>query len=108
MAKRTLEFTTGTYTPNQAEELLTNHLHNEMKFHKLQNFTSVIRFEENCEQASNNLQLLQQGKDVIKHLVTQAKQAGMCLQIESKIHITLVEDEGATNERIKTAAAVFA
>jgi hypothetical protein len=106
MTKRTLHLTTGTYTPKQAEELLIKNLHNEMNFHKLQNFTSVIRFDEDSEQACNNHRLLQQREDLLKQLLAHAEESGMHLQIESKIHITLVEDEGAKDEKVETASAV--
>jgi len=90
--KTKINLVTGNYTYSNASEMLLKMIEHEQQFQNLQNFTSLIRYEGNCQQATENIHRLSRAKNEIKDLVDLARSYNLKLKIETSLHISLVED----------------
>jgi hypothetical protein len=92
MEAKKINLIAGSYTPQQAKEMLTKMIKEEQQFHQLQNFTSLIRYEGNCEQATENIHRLCRAQKEIDSLLALAKAENLHLKVETSLRLSLVEE----------------
>jgi len=90
----------GTYTPAHAQEMLSKLIKNELQFQRFQNFTSLIRYEGNCEQATENIYNLSRAQEELDRLVARAKAENLCLRLETNLRLSLVEQAVLEQEQV--------
>ena len=83
----------GSYAPSEARELLVKMIDAELQFHRLLNFTSLIRFEGTCAQATENIKALCQAREEVDRLVQAARDGNLRLQLKTQLQLALVEQE---------------
>ena len=91
MEAKKISLIAGDYSPVQVQEVVAKLIKHELQFHRLQNFTSLIRFGSNCNQATANIQHLCRGQEEIDRLLEVAEAEGLHLHIEAELRLSLVE-----------------
>jgi TPP-dependent 2-oxoacid decarboxylase len=90
----------GSYSPTQAHEMLSKLIKHELQFHKFQNFTSLIRYEGNCEQATQNIHNLCRAEEEIDRIISKAKAQNLFVHLEASIRLALVEEPVVEREQV--------
>lgn len=85
-----LVLTKGAYSPDEANELITNVVATEVKFHKLQNYIQEIRHEQQCEQAVKNLTQITNITNQLEEIFLNIKSKKVSVQVEIIIKLTTI------------------
>ncbi|WP_276499016.1 hypothetical protein [Pontibacter litorisediminis] len=85
----TIKFIQGSFTCEEAKEILLEVITKKINFHNLKNFSSIIRFEKPDEDSKRRLEELKEAKEKVLLLVEEAKRSNSSLVIESTINIML-------------------
>ena len=100
METKKMSLLTGSYSPKQAQEILGKTIKSGLQFNRLENFTSLIRYEGNCEQATNNIHQLSRAQEEIDRLLAIAKAQNLYLHLETSLRVSLVEQPVAEQEQV--------
>lgn len=82
----------GTFTDEEAKEILMNIFLTKIHFHEMKNFSSQERFGKQDEIAKKRIPLLKKEKEKVLQIISQAKLNNKKLLITSEINISLLED----------------
>jgi hypothetical protein len=87
-----LTLISGSFSNQEAKEILTSIFSSKIKFHELKNFSSQERFGKDDETAAKRLPLLREEQAKLLHILKQAEQGNRSIQINSEILITTDAD----------------
>jgi hypothetical protein len=90
----------GSYSPAQAHQMLSKMIKTELQFHRLENFTSLIRYEGNCEQATENIHHLCHAQEEIDRIVKKAREENRYVRLEASLRFSLVEEPIKIHEQV--------
>lgn len=86
---QTLNLIAGTFTADEAEELLQEMIKIKINFHNLKNFISMVKHDEPDYLSRQRIKELTELQEEIKQLVNMAKLVDKKLKISSAISIQL-------------------
>ncbi|WP_222621650.1 hypothetical protein [Pontibacter cellulosilyticus] len=89
----TIKLIQGSFTCEEAKEILLEIITKKINFHNLKNFSSIIRFDEQDEEQRSRLEELREAKEQVLRLIEEAKRNNKKFVIESTINITLEAQE---------------
>jgi hypothetical protein len=78
----------GTFAHEDASEILLNLYDSNIKYLKLKNYGSLVRFEKNDDKAKKTLEELQGSLEKLREIIEDAKQNNKSLIISSEIKIS--------------------
>jgi len=91
-AVQTLSLISGTFSPNEAREILLEMIKSKINFHNLKNFSSEIRYNEPDLHSKQRIAELTEARENILELIHEAKLNSLNIKIETDLFIQLVED----------------
>lgn len=86
----TFDFIKGAFTPEDAQEIMSDLLTKKISFHELKSFSNNIRFGSTDENSLERIKELTECKKVIEDQVLLAKNMGKSLRISSQINIDII------------------
>jgi hypothetical protein len=90
---QTLDLIAGTFTPNEAEEILVEMIKSKINFHNLKNFTSMVRNDEPDYNSKQRIQELVELREQIIGFTREARKTNRNLRIYSEISIQYEEED---------------
>ncbi len=84
---KTYDFIEGTYEPADAKELLSQLIRNKINFHKVNNFSSIIRHDKPDIGSKEKINELNKTKEDILKFIQRAELEQKKLRIFAEIHI---------------------
>ena len=85
----TIELIKGTFTPNEAREIILQMLNSKINFHNLKNFSSRERFGKPDADSEQRLRNLNESRNKVKSLILESIDEEKKLIINSSIEITI-------------------
>lgn len=85
-----LEVIKGTFTPEEALEVIDHLIKKKINFHQHRNFSSEIRFGHQDTDSLDRIQALREIRRSVERIVTDAKNEGKQLKVNANINIELV------------------
>lgn len=82
----------GSFSCEEAKEILMNLFSTKMQFHKMKNFSSLERFGKGDEHALNRISKLKESTEILVKLLEKAHLEKKKLIIHSNINIVLDDD----------------
>lgn len=89
----TIKFITGSFTPEEAKEILIEAITKKINFHNLKNYISTIRFDQPDEESERRLEELREAREKVLLLIEEARRGNRNFIIESTINIALEAQE---------------
>jgi ribosomal protein L22 len=86
---KVLKLIEGSFSPDEAREILMNVFSSKIQFNKMKNFSSEERFGKEDITALKRIPELKKSMDIISKLIEEAKQNNETIQIISEVKITL-------------------
>lgn len=86
---KVLKLIDGSFSPDEAREILMNVFSSKIQFNKMKNFSSEERFGKEDITALKRIPELKKSMDIISKLIEEAKQNNETIQIISEVKITL-------------------
>lgn len=86
---KVLKLIEGSFSPDEAREILMNVFSSKIQFNKMKNFSSEERFGKEDITAVKRIPELKKSMDIISKLIEEAKQNNETIQIISEVKITL-------------------
>ncbi|WP_086539703.1 hypothetical protein [Algoriphagus antarcticus] len=80
----------GNFSPEDALEIINHLIAEKINFHEMRSFSSKIRFGEVDQNSEVRIKELKQSKASINVLISNAKEQGKTLKIESTISVELI------------------
>lgn len=90
MPMTSIKLIDGTFTPEEAENVLLKLLDSKIKFHALESFSSQIRGGEENRHSKQRVAELVDATESVRELVKQAKERNLKFSIQSNISIELL------------------
>jgi len=84
---QTIKFIDGTFSTEEAEELLMNLLSEKIQFHEMKNFSAQERYGSAIPGTAKRIEELQDSMEKLIDIINQAEENGMQLKIASSIQI---------------------
>ena len=84
-----LKLVAGTFSPDDAQEILLNLFSTKINFHQLKNFSSQERFGKDDSLAQKRIPQLTKSIETVKQIIAKAKSANKKLIVVSEVNITL-------------------
>ncbi|HNY54644.1 MAG: hypothetical protein IPP60_14195 [Sphingobacteriales bacterium] len=84
---QTLDLIAGTFTPNEAEEILLEMIKSKINFHNLKNFTSMVKYDEPDYLSKQRIKELSELREEVIHFTREARESNRNLKIYSEICI---------------------
>lgn len=81
----------GEFSPQDALEVVNHLISIKINFHEMRSFSNKIRFGEVDQNSEMRIIELKQSKASINDLITNAKQQGKTLKIESTISVEVIQ-----------------
>lgn len=88
----TLSLISGTYTPNEAKEILVEMIKAKINFHHLKNLSTEIRFDKSDLPSKKRILELTQAKENLMEFINKASLSSKNIKIKAELLIELVED----------------
>lgn len=85
----TIEFIKGTFTPDEARELLLQLLNDKINFHNLKNWSSSERFGKPDAYSEQRLEYLKESQKKVKTLFSNSNSEKQNITIHSSIEIKI-------------------
>jgi len=89
---QTVSLISGTFTPNEAKEVLLEMIKAKINFHNLRNFSSEIRYNRPDLQSKERIAELTEAKENLLELIKEAKFCSKNIKIEADLFIQLEDD----------------
>lgn len=89
---QTINLIEGSFSYEDANDILINVFNAKINFHQLKNFSSQERFGKNDETAQDRISKLKQEITKLKSILSEAKDQNKTLKIHSDIYITISND----------------
>jgi hypothetical protein len=80
----------GVFSPNDAQEIMSNLIESKIQFHKLKIFSRDIRFGENDTESRERIKQLEETKVQLLELLSQAREHNHQLSMKSMINIKVL------------------
>lgn len=93
----TLELPGGTYSPRESKELLLKMLNDQENFYKVKNLGLDLRFGYQDDHIWQKVHELQSAKKTVEEVLTEARDMGLNIRINSNIEISLCTDPSDTS-----------
>lgn len=77
----------STFTPIDANNILSEFIKSKINYHKLDDFSQHIRFNRDSQHSKNRIEELKAAQQELKEIVEKAKSMGLNLSIKSTVHI---------------------
>lgn len=87
--KETIELIKGSFSPDEAKEILLQMLNNKMKFHKLKNWSSQERFGKPDAFSEERLKSLEESRKKVEKLLSESTGGERTIIINSTIEINI-------------------
>jgi hypothetical protein len=85
----TIELIKGTFTPNEAREILLQLLNSKINFHNLKNWSSHERFGKPDADSEQRLKNLEESRKKVEMLISRSIDEEKTITINSNIEITI-------------------
>ncbi len=89
--KKEFKLIDSTFTPNEANNVLSDLIKSKISYHKLDDFSQHIRFERDSQHSKNRIEQLQATQEDLKEFINIAKAKGVNLVIKSNVFIEYTE-----------------
>ncbi|HCQ12546.1 hypothetical protein [Flavobacterium sp.] len=89
--KKEFKLIDSTFTPNEANNVLSDLIKSKISYHKLDDFSQHIRFERDSQHSKNRIEQLQATQEELKEFINIAKAKGVNLVIKSNVFIEYTE-----------------
>lgn len=89
--KEDLSLIEGTFSPAEAEEVLSALFSSKLKFHELKNLSSIERFGKTDKAAEKRILKLKETLKIMAAVIQEAKRTKSKLNISSQVSVQLVE-----------------
>lgn len=81
----------STFTPLEANEVLSDLIKSKINYHKLDDFSQHIRFERDSQHSRNRIEQLKTTQEELTEFINTAKAKGVNLVIKSTVFIEYAE-----------------
>ena len=89
--KKEFKLIDSTFTPIEANNVLSELIKSKISYHKLDDFSQHIRFERDSQHSKNRIEQLQATQEELKEFINVAKAKGVNLVIKSNVFIEYTE-----------------
>lgn len=84
---QTLQLISGTFTPEDALEILSDMIRSKINYHNLKNYTSIIRFDEEDQASTQRIKELSEMKEEISYQIRTAGLMNKKVKLYSSVYI---------------------
>jgi hypothetical protein len=89
--KKEFKLIDSTFTPIEANNLLSDLIKSKISYHKLDDFSQHIRFERDSQHSKNRIEQLKKNQEELREFINVAKANGLSLVIKSTVFIEYAE-----------------
>ncbi|MFZ6053375.1 hypothetical protein [Halocola ammonii] len=91
LSTQQIDLIKGTFTPEEAFEILTHLIDKKINFHQVRNFSQEIRFGQTIGDSDQRLSELKASREQVKKIMQHAEETGHHVKLTSEIAISLIE-----------------
>lgn len=89
--KKEFKLIDSTFSPIEANNVLSDLIKSKISYHKLDDFSQHIRFERDSQHSKNRIEQLQATQEELREFINIAKANGVNLTIKSTVFIEYAE-----------------
>ncbi len=90
--KHVLKLIDGIFMPSDAGNVLFDLISRKINYHQIELFSNEERFGNDLSNSISRIKQLNDIKNSLHEIIAYASEKGMSLKIESRIHITCIEE----------------
>lgn len=90
--KHVLKLIDGIFMPSDAGNVLFDLISRKINYHQIELFSNEERFGNDLSNSISRIKQLNEMKNSLHEIIAYASEKGMSLKIESRIHITCIEE----------------
>lgn len=85
--KKEFQLIDSTFTPDEANSLLTSLIAHKINFHKIDDFSNHIRYDRDSAHSRKRIEALQKTKEELSEFTKAAKLKGVAVVVTSKVYV---------------------